>query len=157
MRSMIILVAVLVLGATGARAQVTAESHASGTFDVTLTPQPASDDTLGARVGRLTIDKQFHGGLEGISRGEMLTAMTDVDGSAGYVAIETFAGTLDGRSGTFALQHSGTMNRGTPQLSIAVVPDSGTGQLEGITGTMTIEIAGEAHSYDFAYTLPGSP
>lgn len=157
MRSMIILVAVLALGVAGARAQVTAESRASGTFDVTLTPQPASDDTLGANVGRLTIAKQFHGGLEGVSKGEMLTAMTDVDGSAGYVAIETFSGTLDGRSGTFVLQHSGTMNRGAPQLSIAVVPDSGTGQLEGITGTMTIEIAGEAHSYDFAYTLPGNP
>ena len=157
MRSMIILVAVLAFGATGARAQVTAESRVSGTFDVTLTPQPASDDTLGANVGRLTIDKQFHGGLAGVSKGEMLTAMTDVDGSAGYVAIEAFSGTLDGRTGTFVLQHSGTMNRGTPQLSITVVPDSGTGQLEGITGTMTIEITGEAHAYDFAYTLPDNP
>ena len=126
MRSIIILVAVLAFGAAGARAQVTAESRASGTFDVTLTPQAASDDTLGATVGRLTIDKQFHGGLEGVSKGEMLTAMTDVDGSAGYVAIEAVSGTLDGRTGTFVLQHSGTMNRGTPQLSITVVPDSGT-------------------------------
>ena len=157
MRSIIILVAVLAFGAAGARAQVTAESRASGTFDVTLTPQAPSDDTLAATVGRLTIDKQFHGGLEGVSKGEMLTAMTDVDGSAGYVAIEAVSGTLDGRTGTFVLQHSGTMNRGTPQLSITVVPDSGTGQLEGITGTMTIEIAGETHAYDFAYLLPGNP
>ena len=157
MRSTIILVALLALGAAGAQAQAPVSGHASGTFDVTLTPQPASNDTLGANVGRLTIDKQFHGGLEGVSKGEMLTAMTDVDGSAGYVAIEAFAGTLDGRTGTFVLQHSGTMNRGEPQLSIAVVPDSGTAQLEGITGTMTIEIAGETHSYDFAYTLPGNP
>lgn len=156
MRILVVLVALLATGTVAARAQVPTK-HARGTFDVTLTPQPASSDTLGANVGRLTIGKQFHGGLEGISKGEMLTAMTDVDGSAGYVAIETFSGTLDGRSGTFVLQHSGTMNRGTPLLSIAVVPDSGTGQLEGITGTMTIEIAGEAHSYDFAYTLPGNP
>ena len=87
MRSMIILVAVLALGAAGAQAQAPVAGHASGTFDVTLTPQPASDDTLGASVGRLTIEKQFHGGLEGVSKGEMLTAMTNVYGSAGYVAI----------------------------------------------------------------------
>jgi hypothetical protein len=104
-------------------------------------------------VGRMAIAKQFHGGLEAVSRGQMLAAMTDTEGSAGYVAIERVTGTLDGREGTFALQHSGTMTRGAQQLSITVVPDSGTGELAGLAGTMTIQIADGKHSYDFEYTL----
>lgn len=127
-------------------------TRASGTFEVKLTPQELSEKSDATR-GRMSIDKQFHGGLEGTSLGEMLTAMTDVQGSAGYVAIERVSGTLNGRSGTFVLQHSGMMNRGTPQLTITVVPDSGTGQLAGLSGTMTIDIAGGKHSYDFEYTL----
>jgi hypothetical protein len=102
----------------------------------------------------LTIDKQFHGDLEGTSRGEMLATRTAVEGSAGYVAMERVTGKLNGRSGSFSLQHSATMTRGAPQLSITVVPDSGDGELEGIAGTMRIDIADGKHSYRFEYTLP---
>ncbi len=125
--------------------------HASGTFDVKLAPQTAEGD---AGLGRTSIDKQFHGDLEGTSKGQMLSAMGSVKGSAGYVAMERFTGTLKGPTGSFVLQHSGTMTRGTPQLSVTVVPDSGTGQLEGIAGTLTIKVADGKHSYDFEYTLP---
>src|ERR1035441_9040530 len=105
----------------------------------------------------MSIDKKFSGDLEATSQGEMLAAMTAVKGSAGYVAIERVSGTLHGRNGTFVLQHSGTMTRGTPQLSITVVPDSGTGQFDGISGTMTIKIDQGKHSYEFEYTLPQTP
>ena len=126
--------------------------RASGTFEVQLTPQPSeSPDVV---PGRMSIDKRFHGDLEGTSRGQMLAASTSVAGSAGYVAIERFEGTLMGRRGTFVLQHSATMTRGAPDLRIAVVPDSGTGELEGLSGSMTIVIEGGKHSYGFDYTLP---
>ena len=126
--------------------------RASGTFDVTLKPQP--DEAVGdPTVGRLSLDKQFHGDLDATSRGQMLAVSGDVKGSAGYVAMERVTGTLHGFRGTFALQHSGTMNRGAPQLSVTVVPDSGTGQLTGLAGTMTIRIADGKHGYDFEYTL----
>jgi len=132
-----------------------AMNHASGTFDVKLVPQ--TDDKNGdAALGRMTIDKQFHGDLEGTSKGQMLTGMTEVKGSAGYVAMEKVIGTLKGRTGTFILQHTATMNRGVPQLSITVVPDSGTGQLTGITGNFNVIIAEGKHSYEFEYTLPDS-
>ena len=105
-------------------------------------------------MGRMSIEKQFHGDLEGTSKGEMLTAGTSVKSSAGYVAIERVSGSLNGRKGTFALQHSGTMTRGTPQLMIAVVPDSGTGELTGLSGKMTIHIAPDGkHSYEFEYSI----
>jgi hypothetical protein len=104
----------------------------------------------------MTIDKKFHGDLEATSKGQMLTAMSAVKGSAGYVAVERVTGSLNGRKGTFVLQHSATMNRGTPQLSVTVVPDSGTDQLEGLTGKMMIIIAEGKHSYDFEYSLPGT-
>jgi len=104
----------------------------------------------------MTIDKQIHGDLEATSKGQMLTAGTSVKGSAGYVAIERVSGTLHGRTGTFILQHTGTMTRGALQLSITVVPDSGTGQLTGLNGKMDIQIADGKHSYDFAYALPDS-
>ena len=128
-------------------------TRASGTFEVKLNPQPLHDGAAEATLGRLSIDKQFHGDLEATSKGEMLSAGTSVKGSAGYVAIEQVKGTLHGRAGTFVLQHSGTMNRGAPQLSVTVVPDSGTDQLVGLTGKMTINIAEGKHSYDFEYTL----
>jgi hypothetical protein len=128
--------------------------HATGTFDVKVVPQAADDQSKSAAVSRMSIDKQFHGGLEGTSRVEMLTAGTDVKGSAVYVAIEQFTGTLAGRKGSFLLHHTGIMTRGTPQLTVSVVPDSGTGQLVGLTGEMNITIADGKHSYDFAYTLP---
>jgi len=102
----------------------------------------------------MSIDKQFHGDLEATSKGEMLSAMTDTKGSAGYVAIERVTGKLQGRSGSFVLQHTGTMTRGEPQLTITVVPDSGSGQLVGLTGKMTIKITDGKHFYDFEYTLP---
>jgi hypothetical protein len=128
-------------------------TRAIGTFEVKLTPQATDDKAEGNPLGRLSIDKQFHGDLEGISKGEMLTAGTVVPGSAGYVAIERVTGALHRRSGSFVLQHSGTMTRGAPQLSITVVPDSGTGQLLGLSGRMTIEIADGKHSYAFEYAL----
>src|SRR5271166_2009874 len=128
--------------------------HASGTFEVKLTPQAADDENEGATLGRMSIAKQFHGDLEATTKGEMLTAGTGVKGSAGYVAIERVSGTLHGRSGAFVLQHTGTMNRGAFQLSVSVVPDSGTDQLTGLTGTMNIIIADGKHSYDFEYAIP---
>ena len=131
-------------------------THATGTFDVKLTPQSSEDKSDDATLGRMTIEKQIHGDLEATSKGQMLTAGTPVKGSAGYVAIERISGTLHGRTGTFILQHTGTMNRGALQLSITVVPDSGTGQLTGLTGKMDIQIADGKHSYDFAYSLPDS-
>jgi hypothetical protein len=126
--------------------------RASGTFDVKLTPQISEPDVGDPTVGRMSIDKQFHGDLEAVSKGQMLAAGTDVKGSAGYVAIERVTGKLHGHSGTFALQHSGTMTRGTPQLSITVVPDSGTDELVGLAGLMTIKIADGKHFYEFEYT-----
>jgi hypothetical protein len=132
-------------------------AHATGAFEVKLTPQPPEDKADGSTLGRMSGDKQFHGDLEGTSKVQMLTAMTDVKGSAGYVAIERVTGTLHGHTGSFVLQHSGSSNRGATQLSITVVPDSGTGQLVGITGKMTITITDGKHSYDFEYTLPKAP
>lgn len=125
---------------------------ASGTFDVKLVPQ--DDKSEDALLGRMTIDKQFHGDLAATSKGQMLSAMTATKGSAGYVAIEKVSGILHGRKGTFVLQHSGTMAHGDQQLSIAVVPDSATGELVGLTGKMTIKIDGGKHYYEFQYTLP---
>jgi Protein of unknown function (DUF3224) len=132
-------------------------TRASGTFEVKLNPLPMNDQAEGGPRGRMSIDKQFHGDLEATSKGEMLTAGTSVKGSAGYVAIERVTGALHGRSGSCILQHSGIMDRGAPQLTIAVVPDSGTGELSGLAGKMTIEIADGKHSYDFEYTLAGTP
>lgn len=121
---------------------------ARGTFEVKLTPHPGD-----AVPTRLAIEKQFQGDLEGSSRGEMLAANSPVKGSAGYVAIEQVSGSLHGRSGTFVLQHSGAMTRGSGQLTIAVVPDSGTGDLKGLAGNLSIQIADGKHSYEFTYTL----
>lgn len=129
--------------------------HATGPFNVKIVPQtPDSEVERAANLGRMTIDKQFHGDLEATSKGEMIAAQTDVKGSAGYVAMERVTGILKGRQGSFVLQHSGTMNRGVPQLSVTVVPDSGTGELKGIAGSMNIIIAPDGkHSYEFTYTL----
>lgn len=124
---------------------------AAGTFDVKVTPQPAAEGRT--TPGRLSLDKTFHGDLEATSRGEMLAAMTAVKGSAGYVAIEEVSGTLAGRRGTFVLQHHGLMNRGAPQLMVTVVPDSGTEELTGLTGTMTIDIRDGKHFYRLEYAL----
>lgn len=130
--------------------------HATGTFEVKVTPQLSEDKSADPNMGRMTLEKTIHGDLEGTSTGQMLTAGTNVKGSAGYVAIERVSGTLNGLRGSFILQHTGTMNRGALQLHISVVPDSGTEQLTGITGTFTINIAEGKHSYDFEYELPAA-
>jgi hypothetical protein len=127
--------------------------HAIGSFEVKLTPQPWNGNADGAALGRMTIDKQYHGDLEATGKGQMLTAAGGVQGSAGYVAIERVSGTLHGSNGSFVLQHTGTMTRGSPQLDIRVVPDSGTEQLTGIAGELSITIADGKHSYDLEYTL----
>ncbi|RDD82150.1 DUF3224 domain-containing protein [Dyella tabacisoli] len=128
--------------------------HASGPFDVKLVSQPAVPGIEPARLDRRTIDKQFHGDLEATSLGEMIAAGGEVPGSAGYVAMERVTGTLHGRHGSFVLQHSATMNRGVPQLSVTVVPDSGTEELTGLSGAMMIHIESGKHSYTFDYQLP---
>lgn len=132
-------------------------THARGSFDVKLHPQAMADSATSAALGRMSADKQFHGDLEATSKGEMLAAQTSVKGSAGYVALEVVSGALHGRTGTFVLQHSGTMTRGAQQLSVTVVPDSGTGQLVGLAGRMAINITDGKHSYDFEYTLAAAP
>lgn len=128
-------------------------TRASGTFEVQLSPQAPDDTTAPQAIGRMLLDKRFHGDLEATSKGQMLAARSAVEGSAGYVALEEVTGSLDGRSGTFLLQHNGTMTRGVPHLSIKVVPDSGTGELTGLSGEMEIIIEGGQHSYNFLYTL----
>ncbi|HEU4414915.1 MAG TPA: DUF3224 domain-containing protein [Candidatus Angelobacter sp.] len=130
-------------------------THATGSFEVKMAPQkPDNPIEEAANIGRMSLDKQFHGDLEATSKGEMLAISPDTKGSGVYVALERVTGTLKGRTGSFVLHHTGIMNRGVPQLTISVAPDSGTGQLTGITGTMNINIAGGKHSYDFEYTLP---
>ncbi len=129
------------------------QQHATGTFDIKVTPLPASES--GGGLGRLAIEKQYHGDLEGRGAGEMLTSgpPPGPNGSGGYVAIERVTGTLNGRSGSFVLQHSGTATRGKTTLSVTVVPDSGTGELAGLAGSMTIKMEAGKHSYDLAYSL----
>jgi hypothetical protein len=128
-------------------------NHASGTFEVEVNAQPPYDTSGGVSLGRMSISKQFRGALEASSTVEMLSAMTGVKGSAGYVAIERVTGTLDGRAGGFVLQHAGTMTRGNAELSVSVVPDSGSGELKGIAGKMKIDIVDGRHLYTFDYTL----
>ena len=130
---------------------------ARGAFEVKLTPQPSDRQPDDPALGRMWLDKQFHGDLEATSRGQMLTAMTDVKGSAGYVAIERVSGTLRGSAGTFILEHTGTMTRGAPSLTITVVPDSGTDELAGLSGRMTIIITDGTHSYELEYALNAAP
>jgi Protein of unknown function (DUF3224) len=127
---------------------------ARGTFDVKVTPQP-KDDSSGGPFGRLFLDKQFHGDLEGASKGQMLAAHTAVEGSGAYVAFELVTGMLNGKRGSFILQHKGTMRKGAYVMQVTVVPDSGTDELAGIAGAMTIIIEGAKHSYEFEYTLGG--
>jgi len=126
-------------------------THATGTFEVKLTPQ--DDKSEDKTMGRMTVAKKWQGDLEGTSTGQMLSGGDVAKGSAGYVAIEKVTGTLKGKKGTFIFQHSGTMNRGEPTLSITVVPDSGTDELQGLVGTMTIKIENGKHFYDFEYKI----
>lgn len=128
--------------------------HITGIFDITLTPQAPAPGLEAAQLGRQTLDKQFHGELAAHSLGEMLAAISPVQGSAGYVAIERVDGTLQGKTGSFVLMHTGTMNRGERQLTVQVVPDTGTGELTGLVGQMDIQITNGQHFYSFDYTLP---
>ena len=131
-------------------------TSAHGTFQVNIIPQPADEKAQPLiPLGRMLIEKQFEGDLVGTSRGQMLTGMTEVKGSGVYVAVERVAGSLHGRPGTFILYHLGLMVRGAPQLAVTVVPDSGTDELVGLTGSMNIINAEGKHSYDFAYLLAG--
>ncbi|OEZ88456.1 hypothetical protein JAB6_04940 [Janthinobacterium sp. HH104] len=125
----------------------------TGTFDVTITPETLSDTAAQSGLGRLSLDKRYHGALEASAQGEMLSARASVSGSAGYVALERVEGTLDGRRGSFYLQHSGTMTRGAPALSVTVVPDTGTEQLQGLRGSLAIRIDDGKHYYDFTYDI----
>ncbi len=129
------------------------KNRAMGPFDVKLQALDVYNQDAGTGLARMSIDKQFHGDLDAMSKGEMLSAMSSVKGSAGYVAMERVTGTLHGRSGSFVLQHNATMTRGQPFLNIIVVPDSGSGELAGLAGTMNIIIADGKHSYEFDYTL----
>ena len=127
---------------------------AKGTFVVKLVPLVVEGQAEGGVLGRLSIDKEFSGDFVGTTQGQMLSAGTAVKGSAGYVAIERVEGTLNGRQGAFVLQHTGTLNKGAPSLSVTVVPDSGTGDLIGLVGELKIIIADRKHSYEFNYSLP---
>lgn len=129
-------------------------SVARGSFTVELVPLHFDGQPEGSKLGRMSIDKRITGDLDATTSGQMLSALTDTKGSAGYVAIERVQGTLHGRKGSFVLQHSGTMNRGVPGLSVTVVPDSGTGELAGLQGEFKIIIAEGKHSYEFVYALP---
>ncbi|AWV04531.1 DUF3224 domain-containing protein [Burkholderia sp. JP2-270] len=131
--------------------------QANGPFEVKLNPESLSSVAENTGLGRMALDKQFHGDLEAVSHGEMLAFRSSVQGSAGYVAMETVQGTLGGRQGSFVLQHSSTMARGQPKQSITVVPDSGAGELLGLSGSMIINIDNGQHSYTFDYELPESP
>lgn len=131
--------------------------HATGTFEVNLAPQTLANVDAWPLMGRLSINKTFSGDLQATSKGEMLSAGTAVKGSAGYVAMERVSGMLHGKNGSFVLQHSGTMNRGVPQLSVSVVPDSGTDELTGLTGTLGIQITDGKHSYVMDYEISPVP
>lgn len=152
----LLLVAILLLNVSATFTQQqkgkTMSHRATGTFEVKLNPQ---DEGAGAPVGRMSIDKQFQGDLTATSKGQMLMAASESEkGSAGYVAIEKVTGTLNGRQGTFYLQHNATMNRGAGELNIIVIPDTGTDQLVGLRGHMNIIIDAGKHSYEFDYELP---
>jgi hypothetical protein len=132
--------------------------RASGSFEVRMEPQPSAAETAavdgsGTQLGRMLLHKTFSGDLDGRGEGQMLTAVSDEPGSAGYVAMERFVGSLHGRRGSFVFQHSGTMDKGTQSLSITVVPGSGSGELAGLSGRFTLRIEGGQHFYEFDYTL----
>ena len=129
---------------------------AKGTFEVKVLPLAAEEAVGDPTIGRLSLDKTFSGDIEGTSKGQMLGAQTEVEGSAGYVALERFNGTLGGKKGGFALQHLGTMQGGKFDLTVIVVPGSGTGELAGISGKMKIIIEGKKHFYEFEYSLSNS-
>ena len=128
-------------------------AHAVGTFEVKMKPETLSEVASSTVLGRMSMSKVFHGQLEATSAGEFLSAMSSEKGSAGYVAMERVTGMLDGKSGSFTLMHRGVMTRGTPELSVTVVPDSGTEELAGISGVLKIDIVEKKHFYEFDYEL----
>ena len=134
--------------------EIAVTKHASGTFEVKVTPLPAEENIGDPLIGRLSLEKTFSGGMTGKSKGQMLGIGTAVKESGGYVAAERFVGTLDGKKGSFSLQHSGTMQGGKFDLNVIVVPDSGTDELSGISGKLIIKIESGMHSYELEYTLP---
>jgi len=152
--ALLLFLPISVLALRAAQKETPMPHHATGTFEVKLTPLVPTFKSEDNSIGRYSIDKQFHGALEATSKGEMLSSGGTVKGSGGYVAIESITGTLDGRSGTFILQHNGTMQAGAFHLNVIVVPDSGTNQLSGLQGSMDIIIKDNKHSYDFSYSLP---
>lgn len=153
----------LVLGACAARRgaadsgprqeNVMSTHQVRGEFDVNMRPQN-DDGVSDAAIGRFGLDKAYHGALEATSKGQMLAYRSGVKGSAGYVAMERVVGVLEGRRGSFVMQHDGTMQGGALHLNIVVVPDSGTEELQGLRGTMKIEIEGGKHFYVLEYALP---
>lgn len=157
--AMILLIACALAGCSFSRSasNTTLETamtrRASGMFEVTLTPEGLQDALEGTTMGRMSIDKTFHGDLEATSKGAMLSVRTDTKGSAGYVAIELVSGTLDGRCGDFVLQHSAVMSRGIPHQTVEIVPDSGSDELKGLCGTMTISIIDGKHFYELVYAI----
>jgi hypothetical protein len=144
-------------GSSAHKKETVMTTRAIGNFEVKMNPQPPDEKVGDPSIGRMLLDKQYDGNLEATSKGQMLAVGTDVPGSAGYVAMERVTGTLNGRKGTFALQHNGIMTRGTPHLSITVVPDSGTGELVGLTGKLLVVIVDGKHSYEFDYTFAENP
>jgi hypothetical protein len=152
--ALLLLLPICVLSLRAAQKETQMLQHATGPFEVKLTPLDPAFKAEDNSIGRYSLDKQFHGALEATSKGEMLSGMGTIKGSGGYVAIERVTGTLDGRTGTFILQHNGTMQNGVYHLNVIVVPDSGAAQLTGLQGTMEIIIKDGKHSYDLTYTLP---
>jgi Protein of unknown function (DUF3224) len=152
--ALLLLLPISVLALRAAQKETPLPHHATGSFEVKLTPLDPAFKAEDNSIGRYSLDKQFHGALEATSKGEMLSGAGTVKGSGGYVAIERVTGTLDGRTGTFILQHNGTMQNGVYHMDVIVVPDSATAQLTGLQGTMEIIIKDGKHSYDLSYTLP---
>ena len=150
----VVLILSLLVPAAAAAQEAPVSRVAKGEFTVAMKPLEFEGVDASAKLGRMSIDKRISGDLVASSRGQMLTATTDVQGSAVYVAVERVTGTLDGREGSFALYHRGVMERGQPSLSVAVVPDSGTGGLAGISGDFRIILEGGRHAYEFEYSLP---
>lgn len=154
--ALLLLLPISVIALRAAQKETPMPHHATGSFEVKIVPLDPAFKAEDNSIARFSLDKQFHGALEATSKGEMLTGGGTVKGSGGYVAIERVTGTLDGRTGNFILQHNGTMQNGVYHLNVIVVPDSATAQLTGLQGSMEIIIKDGKHSYEFAYTLPGS-
>ena len=150
----LLLVSLLRIAGAGQQKEPPMTHHATGTFEVKVAPIDPAFKFDDNPIGRFSLDKQFHGDLDAVSQGEMLSGGNPAKGFGGYVALERVSGTLHGLTGTFLLMHNGTMQNGAYHMNVIVVPGSGTGQLTGIDGAMQIIIKDGKHSYDFTYTLP---